>query len=329
MKTVSPAASPVTGNSGTNNIKGLGNNDVIEGGASGDSLDGGTGINTLSYENSTGVRMSLDGILQATGDAAGDTVINFQNLSGSLTGSDTLRGNFSANLIKGNGGDDFLSGGFGADTLDGGAQFDFADYRQDGAVNIDLQNGIFQGAAAGDSFISIEGIFGGNGDNTIKGDDAGNTFNAATGNNTLQGRGGVDTLTGGSGQDTIIGGEGNDSIEGGIESDELSGNADADTLNGNGGGDRLNGGTGSDSLTGGAGRDTFIFNGNNSGADEILDWTDGIDTIEFNSNLVDSFADLAIAGNGTGHVTVIFGNNSIEIFSGNNFSLTAQDFSIL
>ena len=319
----------LTGNSGVNIIKGLGGDDTIEGGASGDTLDGGTGINTLSYENAIGVNMSLDGLLQAAGDALGDIVSNFQNLSGSLTGGDTLRGNAGGNIIKGNGGGDLLSGGLGADTLDGGEGFDFADYRNDGAVNIDLLNGIFQGAAVGDSFIAIEGIVGGFGDNTIKGTDLDDEFITFSGSNTLQGRGGVDTLTGGSGQDTIIGGEGNDSIAGGIASDELSGNADADTLNGNGGGDRLNGGTGSDSLTGGAGRDTFIFNGNNSGADEILDWTDGIDTIEFNSNLVDSFADLAIAGNGTGHVTVIFGNNSIEIFSGNNFTLTAQDFSIL
>ena len=196
-------------------------------------------------------------------------------------------------------------------------------------MNIDLLNGIFQGAAVGDSFISIEGIVGGFGDNTIKGTDLDDEFITFSGNNTLQGRGGVDTLTGGSGQDTITGGDGDDSIDGGIESDVLSGNANDDTLFGNGGGDRLNGGTGSDSLTGGAGRDTFIFNGNNSGADEILDWTDGIDTIEFNSNLVDSFADLAIAGNGTDHVTVIYGNNAIDIFSASAFTLTAQDFSIL
>ena len=319
----------LTGNASVNIIKGLGGDDTIEGGASGDTLDGGTGINTLSYENAISVNMSLDGLLQAAGDALGDIVSNFQNLSGSLTGGDTLRGNAGGNIIKGNGGSDLLSGGLGADTLDGGEGFDFADYRNDGAVNIDLLNGIFEGAAVGDSFISIEGIVGGFGDNTIKGTDLDDEFITFSGNNTLQGRGGVDTLTGGSGQDTITGGDGDDSIDGGIESDVLSGNANDDTLFGNGGGDRLNGGTGSDSLTGGAGRDTFIFNGNNSGADEILDWTDGIDTIEFNSNLVDSFADLAIAGNGTDHVTVIYGNNAIDIFSASAFTLTAQDFAIL
>ena len=205
----------LTGNAGVNIIKGLGGNDTIEGGASGDTLDGGTGNNTLSYENSIGVTMSLDGLLLATGDAAGDIISNFQNLSGSLTGSDTLRGNALDNIIKGNGGSDLLSGGLGADTLDGGEGFDFADYRNDGAVTIDLLNGIFQGAAAGDSFISIEGIVGGIGDNTIKGTDLDEEFIAFDGTNTLQGRGGPDTLTGGEGRDTITGGEGDDTISGG------------------------------------------------------------------------------------------------------------------
>ena len=64
--------------------------------------------------------------------------------------------------------------------------------------------------------------------------------------------------------------------------------------------DRLNGGTGNDDLRAATVSDTFIFTGNNAGQDTILDWQDGLDTIEFNSNLVDSFADLTIAGNGTG-----------------------------
>jgi Ca2+-binding RTX toxin-like protein len=327
--TGSNAADQLTGNSAVNIINGLGNNDIIEGGASGDTLDGGTGNNTLSFEGSAGVIFSLDATLAATGDAEGDVVFNFQNISGSLTGDDTLRGDNSDNLIKGNGGADHLSGGLGADTLDGGAQFDFADYRNDGAVTIDLQNNIFNGAAAGDTFISIEGVIGGNGDNVLKGNDADNTFITFTGTNTLQGRGGFDTLTGGSGIDTITGGAGDDTMDGGTDGDDLQGNADDDTLLGNGGADRLNGGTGNDDLTGGQGRDTFVFTGNNGGQDTIRDWQDGIDTIEFNSGLVGNFADLTIAGNGTDHVTVIYGGNAIDIFSTAAITLSAQDFSIL
>ncbi len=319
----------LTGSAEANIINGLGQNDTIEGGAGADTMDGGTGVNTLSYEGSGGVTFSLDALLAATGDAEGDAAFNFQNLSGSLTGDDTLRGNSGNNTIAGNGGNDTLSGGLGGDTLDGGSGFDTADYSHDGGVDIDLQSASFGGAAAGDSFISIEAIIGGNGDNTIKGDDLDNVVTVDTGTNSLQGRGGLDTLTGGDGQDLLNGGAGDDTLSGRADNDELQGGANQDTLDGGRGADTLTGGTDNDELTGGLGRDTFIFNGGNAGQDTITDWQDGTDTIEFNSGLVDSFADLTIAGNGTTHVTVIYGDNAIDIFSAEAFTLNAQDFSIL
>ena len=54
-----------------------------------------------------------------TGDAAGDTYANIENLTGSGF-NDTLTGDSGANTLDGGAGSDVLLGGLGADTLIGG-----------------------------------------------------------------------------------------------------------------------------------------------------------------------------------------------------------------
>ena len=319
----------LSGNVSVNIIKGNGGNDVIEGGAGGDTLDGGTEIDTLSYAHSAGVTVSLDGQLIASGDAAGDVIFNFENISGSETAGDTLRGNANSNVLSGQGGNDILQGGAGGDVLDGGEGFDFADYSLDGAVRIDLLDGSFAGAAAGDTFTSIEGIIGGDGGNVIKGDDIANTFTASTGDNTLQGRGGDDTLTAGSGRDTLAGGGDNDTLAGGGNIDTLQGNQGDDTLDGGRGADTLNGGAGDDILFGGLGADTFVFTGRNIGRDTINDFESGLDTIQITNPDVTSFTGITFVGNGTDHVTVVFGAQAFDIIVNQPLTLTASDFSFI
>ncbi|MCB1432957.1 MAG: hypothetical protein KDK75_10935, partial [Alphaproteobacteria bacterium] len=215
------------------------------------------------------------------------------------------------------------------DRLDGGDGFDQADYSQDGAVTIDLVRNIFSGAANGDQFISIEGVIGGFGNNVMKGNGADNTFSVTGGDSRLVGRSGNDTLLGASGADLLQGGSGNDTMNGGANNDRLLGNNGADTMNGSFGDDLLNAGNGNDVMTGGLGNDVFVFNGRNAGQDTITDFEDGRDVIRFKTALVDSFDDLAIAGNGSDHVTVVYGDQSIEIFGNNPITLTADDFAII
>jgi Ca2+-binding RTX toxin-like protein len=119
-------ANTLAGAEGADTLAGSGGLDTLEGGAGADRLDGGTGIDTASYGSSAaGVRVSL--LLAAPqaggGDAAGDVLLNIENLAGSAFG-DTLTGNNSANFLSGSGGVDSLSGGGGADTLEGGAGAD-------------------------------------------------------------------------------------------------------------------------------------------------------------------------------------------------------------
>jgi Ca2+-binding RTX toxin-like protein len=131
----STGANSLAGAEGNDSINaGLGD-DVVEGGAGADTLNGGTGIDTASYAGTaTGVTVSLSlvGPQVGPGDAGGDSLIGFENLTGSQ-GNDALTGSASANLIRGEAGadsiigaagDDTLSGGGGNDTMNGGGGAD-------------------------------------------------------------------------------------------------------------------------------------------------------------------------------------------------------------
>jgi hypothetical protein len=65
------------------------------------------------------------------------------------------------------------------------------------------------------------------------------------------------------------------------------------------------------------------------GQDRITDFADGLETIAFNTALVDSFADLAIAGNGTSEVTVSYAGNTIIVQGTGPITLSAADFSFI
>lgn len=180
-------------------------------------------------------------------DAAGDRYSLIEGLRGSSY-SDNLTGNTAANLLQGGLGNDSLSGadgndtlqghsgndwlyggtgvdrlegGPGADRLYGGSSFDYASYSYATAgVTVSLADPRRNlGDARGDSFSSIEGLFGSaHGDRLY----AGATVA------TLTGGGGADTLFGAAAADVLYGGDGDDILSGG------------------GGGDRLDGGAGYD-----------------------------------------------------------------------------------
>ncbi|MCB1492054.1 MAG: hypothetical protein KDJ77_09695, partial [Rhodobiaceae bacterium] len=115
----------LTGNAAINKLIAGTGNDTIEGGASGDIVDGGEGTDTASYAGSSaGVNIQLQYGIVWNGDAAGDTLISIENLTGS-NHNDTLSGNPGVNVLIGNGGNDFLRGLNGADRLLGGAGDDW------------------------------------------------------------------------------------------------------------------------------------------------------------------------------------------------------------
>ena len=244
------------------------NDNVIEGGGGADTLDGGAGSDTVSYANAgTAVTAYLDGADEATGDAAGDTLTNFENLMGSAYG-DTLFGNENDNAIAGGAGDDTLTGGGGADRLDGGDGTDTADYSASAeAVQISLDGSAGTGGdAAGDTLSTIENLVGSAYADTLTGDAHDNVQIGGTGADTIDGGDGADTADYSASADAVqisldgsagTGGHAADDRLNNIEN--LTGSAHDDTLTGDDGDNILIGGDGADTLDGGDGTDTVSY----------------------------------------------------------------------
>jgi Ca2+-binding RTX toxin-like protein len=113
-----------TGNSLANTITGNSGNNSIAGGAGADILNGGLGYDLAEYVNSAlGVTITLSAgaATGSGGDAAGDSLTNFESLGGSNTAADNLTGDVNDNGLWGNGGADTLNGAGGNDTLSGGS----------------------------------------------------------------------------------------------------------------------------------------------------------------------------------------------------------------
>ncbi|ORE92065.1 hemolysin-type calcium-binding protein [Aurantimonas sp. 22II-16-19i] len=234
------AANVVTGGLGDDRLFGRGGDDTLVGGLGADVLNGGTGSDAASYLGADrAVLVDLSDASRNVGEAAGDTYAQVENIAGSNF-NDNLRGDAGDNVIAGNNGndvmagdagadrlfgglgDDRLDGGAGGDVLNGGGGTDTAYYAfASGAVLADLVSAnVNSGDAAGDSYTSIENLFGSIFNDNMRGDDGANRIDGHLGNDWLFGRGGNDSL---------IGGEGNDRLEGGLGADTLNGGAGNDT----------------------------------------------------------------------------------------------------
>ncbi len=179
--------------------------------------------NTVTYQLATGtVVASLGDPAINTGDAAGDSYVNIQNLTGSPYGS-ILEGNNSGQTeqLWGLGGSNWLYGGSGyttfisgpgADAMYAGQGGGLADYEVAASgVTVSLSNpSINSGSAAGDTYSNIHNIAGSAYDDTLIADNHGDNILGGDGNNILAGGNGNDTLNGGPGANIFIGGQGSD-----------------------------------------------------------------------------------------------------------------------
>lgn len=147
---------------------------------------------------------------------------------------------YGDNIIRGRGGNDILHGSLGDDAIYGGTGDD---------ILIDLSGRNFLSGQSGNDTLTL-------GDNSNR-----------------------SISKGGKGDDTLISGRGSDALRGGAGNDILLGGRGDDTLFGGRGSDILNGGIGSDILKGNFGADRFVFNTEDSGFDQITDFTHGTDLI--------------------------------------------------
>jgi Right handed beta helix region/RTX calcium-binding nonapeptide repeat (4 copies) len=200
---------PAAGQSSPGNdaFNGLGGNDLICGGPGADKIDGGNGIDTASYAGSkAAVNVDLNVHTASGGDAAGDTLINIENLTGSSF-ADHLTGDAGANV---------LDGGAGADVMRGGAGDDIYIVDNPGDV-------VDEGVAGSDGSDTVKSwisfnlndtthVLGLVGNLTLLGtaniNGTGNALETRlignSGNNRLDGGAGNDTITGGAGHDTFV-----------------------------------------------------------------------------------------------------------------------------
>jgi Ca2+-binding RTX toxin-like protein len=289
------------------NVVGTAANDVIVASLAANSLNGGGGIDTVSYSASAGgVAANLTTGLGSFSDATGDTYVGIENLVGSNF-ADTLTGNGGNNALSGAGGNDVFNGFGGADAFDGGAGIDIVYFdASPGAVQVNLATGTGTGSdAQGDTFTGIENVYGSNFNDLLVGDAGANALSGADGDDTIQSGAGDDAVSGGNGNDLINAYAGADTIDGGAGIDTVyydssavgvridlalhtasGGDAQGDTLTGienlvgSALDDILIGDAGANALNGGAGNDQF--NGH-EGADSFAGGA-GIDTVFFNTS---------------------------------------------
>ena len=232
-------ANTIRTNGGNDRLYGGAGNDILIGGAGADILDGGAGTDRAHYADATaGIRVDLLSPGSNTGFAAGDTYISIEDVYGSnfndmllgdnvsnriwgANGNDQIYGRNGNDSLYGGAGNDILLGGAGGDLLDGGAGRDRAHYSDaTTALRIDLLSPRSNtGIAAGDTYVSIEDVYGSSYNDSIYGDNVSNVIWGADGNDVIYGRVGNDTIYGGNGNDTIRGGEGNDLLYGGAGAD--------------------------------------------------------------------------------------------------------------
>lgn len=283
--------------SGAANLTGNALSNLLYAGQDNNVIDGGGGVNTVSYAYATaGVTASLAvTTAQVTGGSGSDTLIAIKNLEGSAY-ADKLTGNSMNNALSGGAGNDTLDGGTGYDILTGGDGNDTYYLRKGDAIIETNATASTGGTDMVYSFLSAytlssnieNGRIMTTGAADLTGNGLNNVLAAGLGNNVLNGGAGIDTVsytfgvtgtstigvtvslavttaqtTGGSGSDTLIAIE---NLVGSAQADKLTGNSAANSLSGGTGNDTLEGGTGNDLLIGGLGLDK-LYGG--SGADRF------------------------------------------------------------
>jgi Ca2+-binding RTX toxin-like protein len=117
------------GGDGNDTITGGAGRDHLEGNGGDDTIDGKDGVDAVAYYSAAGaVTVNLTAG-SATGGLGNDTLINIEDVVGSVFG-DTLTGNSSNNELEGSDGNDTLVSTAGGDTLNGGNGVDAATYSQ-------------------------------------------------------------------------------------------------------------------------------------------------------------------------------------------------------
>ncbi|MBU1278123.1 MAG: hypothetical protein KJ875_05580 [Alphaproteobacteria bacterium] len=326
------AAATIEGTDGNDIISGTSSNDILLGlagadvfvaSSGGDTINGGDGIDTVDYSLSTiAANIDLQFSSLNSGAAASDTLVSIENVIGTRY-DDVIKGDAENNTLSGfdgddrlvgQDGDDILVGGMGTDILDGGDGFDTASYSEFvtdltlSLLNPDDNVGL---GAEGDSYISIENLISGDGNDIVYGDDGDNHLYTRLGHDYVEAGGGDDIVIASHGNDTVYGGAGNDIINGGNGKDRLVGDSGNDRLVGEDGDDTLLNLEGVGWLIAGDG-DDFLLDGSGNG---VLAGNAGHDRMNGGGGndrmLGDAGDDIMSGGNGIDRMTGGSGNDNL------------------
>ena len=214
-------------------IKVLSGIEAVRSGWGNDTLIGNAAANQIWASTGNDLVYGMEGNDFLDGDGGND------HLDGGV-GNDRLRGGIGNDRLLGGLGHDVLEGGAGDDRFDGGAGLDVVVFRSAAAIRVDLRSTGLQTTGEGrDSFVGIENLISGAGNDVLIGSALSNRLTLANGN---------DWADGGAGHDILDGGYGRDMLRGGLGNDLLLGGADNDTLLGGTGDDRFFGGSGQDEV---------------------------------------------------------------------------------
>ena len=295
------------GSGGTDTIQSGDGNDLILGGAAGDSINTTGGDNIIggdfgvivpnqftSTDAGTGGADTITaggGNDKIAGGAAGDTINagNGQNEvlgdSGVISGRNVTSSNIGTggadNIITGSGGDNIIGGAAGDNINSGGGNDNVLG--DDGSIIGNTVRSIAPGSGGGDTINALGG------NNNIVGGAAGDTINTGGGQDNILGDGGtiignvVTSVAGPGGNDNVNSGGGNDNVAGGNGGDNLNTGGGNDNILGDngviaggtvtsaspnsGGNDNINAGAGNDNVIAGFGADSAD---GGSGDDKIL-----------------------------------------------------------
>ena len=337
------------GTIGNDNIYGFNDSDdVLKGGVGADSIDGGGGSDTASYEDSSAaVTVNLLTNTNTGGDAAGDTLVSIENIIGSAF-ADTLTGNAGNNIISGlagadtiNGGDgnDTLDGGSGADAMNGGDGIDTVSYATSSAVvnvNLDITTSQDWGAS-GDTIVNVEKLIGSIYGDTLSAATAGSTIHGGDGDDSINGNDGNDTLYGDAGEDTFYAGDGDDTIHGGLGDDTIFSQGGINLIIGGAGADLFNGFSGTATATyvdSATSVNINLLTNTNTGGDAEGDMIYGVPNI-IGSNfddiiLGDTFSNKLYGGNGNDLLAGIgYGGNHMDGGDGIDTVSYADSYSVV
>jgi hypothetical protein len=156
-------------------------------------------------------------------------------------GNDWMRGAAGNDIFWGGDGHDAMEGGPGADQFNGGGGFDLVTYESRATRVVVSMNGVADdGTPPTAAFVGehdnvkkdIEALTGGQGNDTLYGNELANRINGAGGNDVVWAGKGNDLLIGGPGNDELHGQDGNDTFQ--------TRDGQVDRLFGGGGQDRAN-----------------------------------------------------------------------------------------